>query len=280
MVLILLAVHIIRQQLTCKPGHHASVLRSHSWRTAANSAAYLLDSLKPDMSILDVGCGPGTITADLAKLVPQGKVIGLEYAPDVLDQARSHAEEGGVKNIEFAVGDVHALKYPDATFDVVHAHQVLQHIHDPVQALREMRRVTKPGGIVAARDSDYSMFTWFPEVEGMDYWQKTYLQVARANGGEPNAGRRIHAWAREAGFSRSDIKASSSVWCYSTPDEVAWWSNLWAERTLKSNFAKTATGRGLASQEDLDRIARIWQEWGAKEDAWFAVPSGEILCRV
>ena len=232
------------------------------------------------MSILDVGCGPGTITVDLAKLVPTGKVLGLEYAGDVLEQARSHAKEEGVKNVEFVVGDVHALEYPDATFDVVHAHQVLQHIHDPVQALREMRRVTKPSGIVAARDSDYSMFTWYPEVEGMQFWRKTYLQVARTNGGEPNAGRQIHAWAREAGFAKSDIRSSVSVWCYNTPDEVDWLSKLLAERTLKSNFAKTAEKHRLASQEDLDRIASAWKEWGTQEDAWFSVPSGEILCRV
>jgi len=118
-------------------GHHESVLRSHSWRTAANSAAYLMPLIKSHMHILDIGCGPGTISVGLAKLVPGGKVIGLEYAPDVLVKARAAAAEKGVQNIEFVTGDVHALMYPDATFDVVHAHQVLQHLGDPVQALQE-----------------------------------------------------------------------------------------------------------------------------------------------
>ncbi len=181
-------------------GHHESVLRSHTWRTAANSAAYLLDSLLPHMQILDIGCGPGTITADLAALVPDGQVTGLEHAPAVLEQARATADARGVDNVRFAVGDVHALDYPDNSFCVTHAHQVLQHVGDPVQALREMRRVTKPGGIVAVRDADYSAMTWYPEVEGMADWQQLYLRVARANGGEPDAGRRLHAWARQAGF--------------------------------------------------------------------------------
>src|SRR5271170_6662076 len=129
-------------------GHHESVLRSHTWRTAQNSASYLLPHIKPDMRILDVGCGPGTITADFAALVPQGQVIGLEYAPEVLKQAREFIDERELTNVQFAVGDIHALEYPNDSFDVVHAHQVLQHIPDPVQALKEMKRVTKPGGIV------------------------------------------------------------------------------------------------------------------------------------
>ena len=126
-------------------GHHESVLRSHPWRTAANSAGYLLGSLKPHMKILDIGCGPGTITADLAELVPDGRVTGVDHAPGILEQARETAAARGLANVDFAVADVHALDYPDDTFCVVHAHQVLQHVGDPVQALREMRRVTRPG---------------------------------------------------------------------------------------------------------------------------------------
>ena len=133
-------------------GHHESVLRSHTWRTAANSAAYLLGSLKPHMNVLDIGCGPGTITADLAALVPDGHVTGVDHAPGILEQARTTAAERGQENVDFAVADVHALDFPDDTFCVVHAHQVLQHVGDPVQALREMRRVTRPGGLVLTLD--------------------------------------------------------------------------------------------------------------------------------
>ncbi|TJZ54415.1 class I SAM-dependent methyltransferase [Streptomyces piniterrae] len=260
-------------------GHHESVLRSHTWRTAANSAGYLLGSLQPHMRILDIGCGPGTITADLAALVPDGEVIGLEHAPAVLEQARTTAADRGIENVRFAVGDVHALDYPDDTFCVVHAHQVLQHVGDPVQALREMRRVTKPGGIVAVRDSDYSAMTWYPESAGMTDWQDLYLRVARSNGGEPDAGRRLHAWARRAGFDRTAVTATASTWCYHTPQERTWWSELWADRTVASSYARIAVDGGHATPEDLTRIAQAWRQWGAHEDGWFAVLHGEILCR-
>lgn len=172
-------------------GHHESVLRSHVWRTAENSAGYLLGVLKPRMRILDIGCGPGTITADLAERVPDGHVTGVDHAPDVLERARATAAGRGLTNVDFAVADVHALDYPDDTFCVVHAHQVLQHVGDPVQALREMHRVTKPGGFVAVRDGDYAAMTWYPALPGLDDWLDLYERVARGNGGEPDAGRRI-----------------------------------------------------------------------------------------
>lgn len=260
-------------------GHHESVLRSHTWRTAANSAAYLLGSLKPHMKILDIGCGPGTITADLAELVPDGHVTGVDRAPGILEQARATAAGRGLRNVDFAVADVHALDHPDDTFCVVHAHQVLQHVGDPVQALREMRRVTKPGGFIAVRDADYAAMTWYPEVPGMDDWLDLYRRVARANGGEPDAGRRLRSWALAAGFPDAAVTAGSSTWTYTTPDEREWWSGLWADRTVASSYAERAVGGGHATEEQLRAVSRAWREWGEREDGWFAVLHGEILCR-
>ncbi|WP_249401961.1 class I SAM-dependent methyltransferase [Streptomyces sp. YIM 121038] len=258
-------------------GHHESVLRSHTWRTAANSAAYLVGSLRAHMKVLDIGCGPGTITADLAALVPDGHVTGLDRAPEILDLARTTAAERGLANVEFTVGDVHALDYPDGSFDVVHAHQVLQHVGDPVRALREMRRVCAPGGIVAARDSDYAAMTWHPRTPGLDDWLDLYRRVARANGGEPDAGRLLKSWALAAGF--TDVTAGAGTWCYSTPEERAWWSGLWADRTVASSYADRAVESGHADAERLSAVAEAWREWGRAPDGWFAVLHGEVLCR-
>ncbi len=258
-------------------GHHESVLRSHTWRTAANSAAYLLGSLKPHMQILDIGCGPGTITADLAALVPEGHVTGADRAAGILEQARATTAERGLTNVDFTVADVQALDFPDDSFCVVHAHQVLQHVSDPVQALREMLRVCKPGGFVAVRDADYATMTWYPQEPGLDAWLGLYQRTARANGGEPDAGRRLKSWAYEAGF--TDITASADTWCYTTDDERAWWSGLWADRTLAAEYAERVVQGGHATAEELQRIAAAWRHWGAEQDGWFAMLHGQILCR-
>ncbi|WP_340556640.1 methyltransferase domain-containing protein [Streptomyces sp. GSL17-111] len=259
-------------------GHHESVLRSHRWRTVENSAAYLLPLLRPGSSVLDVGCGPGTITAGLAARVAPGTVTGLEQAADVLTAARAAAREHGVSNVVFTTGDVHALDFADDSFDVVHAHQVLQHVGDPVRALREMRRVCRPGGVVAVRDADYDAMTWYPASPALDAWQELYGRVARAGGGEPDAGRRLLAWARAAGF--TEITPSADVWCFATAEDRAWWSALWADRTVESRYARLAVEGGHATAERLAEIAAAWRAWGAHPDAWFSVLHGQVLCRV
>ena len=138
--------------MTYTHGHHESVLRSHKWRTVDNSAAYLAPAPHIRHQLCSTsGAGPGTITADVGRRVAPGRVLGIDTSADVIEQARRDA--GGGANVEFSVGDLYALDIDDHTFDVVHAHQVLQHLPDPVGALREMKRLCKPGGLVAARDA-------------------------------------------------------------------------------------------------------------------------------
>ena len=259
-------------------GHSAAVLSAHSRRGAADSAAYLLAHLRTGMDLLDVGCGPASITADLAERVAPGRVVALDAAAGALEAARATLRDRGLsEQVEVTSGDVMALPFEDASFDVVHAHQVLQHLADPVGALAEMRRVTRPGGIVAVRDAVYSAMTWFPEPAGMEQWRSVYTATARTNGGEPDAGSRLLSWAREAGF--TDVSASASTWCYATPADRAWQSQTWAQRCLTS-FGPRAVELGLADGADLEAMAQAWRQWGDSEDAWFVVVHGEVLARV
>src|ERR1017187_7832460 len=257
-------------------GHHGSVPASHRSRTPENSAGYLLPHLPVGAQVLDVGCGPGTITVGLAARAAQGRVIGIDAAPDVLDVARRTAADLGQSNVSLGVGDAYHLAFDDGPFDVVHAHQVLQHLSDPVAALVEMRRVCRPGGVVAARDGDYGGMFWFPEDPELSQWQDLYQRVARALAGEPDAGRRMLSWARAAGF--AEIESSASSWCFATPEDRSWWGGLWAERITESAIADRAVEHGLATRPDLQRLAQAWRRWAASEDGWFLIPHGEILC--
>ena len=257
-------------------GHHETVLRSHTWRTAENSAGYLLPHLRPGMSLLDVGCGPGTITVDLARSVAPGRVVGIDASEAVLDRARTEAANGGV-GVEFAIGDVYALDLPDGSFDVVHAHQVLQHLPDPVAALRQMRRLCRAGGLVAARDADYHGMFWYPRLPELDDWMALYQQVARGNSAEPDAARHLLAWAHSAGF--DEVTVTSSTWLYASPDDRQWWGGMWADRIAQSDLAEQAVDRGLATRGELQTISDAWRRWAADPDGYFAIVNGEILCR-
>lgn len=254
-------------------GHHESVLRSHRWRTAENSCAYLLPHLRPGMRVLDVGCGPGTITRDLARLVAPGDVTGLDADPGIVAQAAAD----GVEGVHFEVGDVYALPYGDDTFDVAHAHQVLQHLTRPVDALREMRRVLAPGGVMAARDSVYASFRWSPDSAALEDWLDLYLTVTRRNDAEPDAGRYLKAWARAAGF--DDVTFTSSTWTFADAETCAWWGGLWADRAIHSSFAEQAVRYGLADRARLERIRAGWQAWAAHPDAALIILHGEVLAR-
>nr|WP_268235019.1 methyltransferase domain-containing protein [Arthrobacter sp. BL-252-APC-1A] len=265
-------------QDTYSHGHHRSVVNAHAARSASDSAAYLLPRLQPGHRILDVGCGPGSITVDLAAVAAPGRVTGLDRSEDVLVQARALAAERGTENVEFLPGNVYDLDFPDDTFDVVHAHQVLQHLTDPVAALHERRRVTRPGGLVAVRDADYHGMSWYPELPELDEWMDTYQRIARGNRAEPNAGRRLVSWALEAGF--TELEPSSSNWLYATEDRRRWHAGAWSQRVLQSAYAEQAVERGLASRADLARIAEAWLRWGEAADGWFLIPNGELLARV
>jgi SAM-dependent methyltransferase len=264
-------------QETYTHGHAASVLRSHANRTVDNSAAYLIPWLRPGVRLLDVGCGPGTITVDIAQRVAPGQVVGIEPTPGPLADATANAERVGATNVEFRLGDVYALDIPDDSFGVVHAHQVLQHLGDPVGALREMLRVCRPDGVVAARDADYAAMTWFPADPRLDRWLEIYRAVAHGNGAEPDAGRRMLAWANAAGA--SDTVASASLWCYATPSARAWWGGMWAERILTSAITRQAVEGGHADEAELRDISAAWRAWAGQDDGWFAIIHGEVICR-
>jgi SAM-dependent methyltransferase len=194
---------------------------------------------------------------------------------DILDEARATCEAGGVDNVEFRQAAAESLPFDDGSFHIVHAHQVLQHVPNPVRVLEEMGRVCRAGGTVAARDGDYHGQVWWPAEPMVDRWLELYTAVARRNGGEPDAGRRLRAWAREAGF--STVVATASVWYANTPELCDWWSDLWAERTTSSTFGARAIELGLSEPDELARIAEGWRRWATAPDAWLAFLHGEIL---
>jgi len=258
-------------------GHHESVLRSHAWRTAQNSAAFLLPSLKRGDRLLDVGCGPGTITMDLAELVAPGRVVGIDRSNDVIDRARAAADARALSNLSFEVGDVYQLGFEDSAFDVVYAHQVLQHLSAPTRALAEMRRVLRDGGRLAVRDADYGEFTWSPPSEGLMRWMELYHQITRQNDAEADAGRYLAEWVEAAGF--TSLEMSTSDWTYESVEEREWWADLWADRVLYSDFARQGLEYGLTTSEELSEISDAFRAWSNSDGGMFVVVHHEVLAR-
>ena len=257
--------------------HHPVVLAAHARRTAEEAASFLLPHLEPGMSLLDLGCGPGSITVGLARYVAPGRVVGVDAAPAALEHARALAAAEGLDHVDFVQSDVYGLPFPDASFDVVYAHQLMQHLADPVQALRESRRVLKPGGYIAVRDADYGTMTWYPASTHLDRWLAVYRSLARANGGEPDAGRRVVHWVRSAGFEH--LHATSTTWTFATPDDRHWWADLWAGRLEEADLMARAIEAEATTASEIEVIAQAFRDWAAHPDGWFAFIQGACLGR-
>lgn len=256
-------------------GHHDSVLRSHRWRTAENSAGFLLPHLHAGQDLLDIGCGPGTITLDLARYVAPGRTVGVDLSPEVIEEARRLQEGGVTSNAVFAVESVYQLSFEDSSFDVVYAHQVLQHLSDPVSALVEMRRVLREGGVLAVRDADFGAFAWAPRDPRLNRWIDIYHRITAANHAEADAGRLLPTWVREAGFKLIDV--SSSNWTFYEAHQRQWWGQLWADRVRHSEFARQGIEYSLTTVDELDDIAAAFLRWASDEDGVFIAVHGEVI---
>ncbi len=257
-------------------GHHASVVAAHAVRRASEAAAFVLPQLKSPMRLLDFGCGPGTITVDLAEhLLPDGSVVGIDSSDAVISQAQSNAAEKGISNAEFAVNSIYDTGYDADSFDAAYAHQVLQHLSEPVRALNEARRVLKPGGICAVREVDWGTSAIWPADERLSRFLDVYRRVAERNGGDAHAGRRVKQWFTEAGF--SDLVVTTSTWTFSDESGLKWWGEQWAERILNSDLAKRAVEYGIASESELAEVSQGWLDWVDSDGAFFAFTQVEVV---
>jgi ubiquinone/menaquinone biosynthesis C-methylase UbiE len=256
-------------------GHHPSVVAEHAKRTADTVAAFFLPFIKPGMRLLDVGCGPGTITVGLAQQVEPADTIGIDPSTDVIETARSLASAKAAKHLTFEVGSIQELGFAAETFDAVFAHQVLQHLRRPVDALRRMWALLKPGGVLGARDVDWGSTTFYPENDGMRRFLTLYKELAHRNGGQANAGRYLPRWVREAGF--FEMRVTTSTASYSEQIATREWGDSWAARTLQSNLASKAVEYGIATCSELEDIAAAWRSWGHDRDAFFCFSHTEVV---
>ena len=249
-------------------GHAPAVVRHHAKRTAEEAAAFLLPELQPGMRLLDVGCGPGSITRGLAEIVAPGQVIGLDMSSETLDAARRDAAARGLENLRYEIGSVYELPFPDASFDAAYAHQVFQHLREREVALREMLRVLRPGGLIAVRDVDWGTVAYWPRDPWIDRFIEVHERTWYQNGGQPQMGRQLRALFNGAGI--ADVRITASVWCYATRGETTEWGQSYADRLVSSPMGDRPVEYGYASREDIQAMASALRAWGSHPDALWA----------
>ena len=231
-------------------------------RRANTHAAFFLPHLRPGMRLLDGGCGPGTMTIELAEIVAPAEVVGIDIEPSQIELARTTAAERGVSNVRYEVADLYSLPFPDESFDAVLLHGVLEHLSDPVRGLREVLRVLKRGGVLGARHADFGGFLLEPASPPLDQFVPMFERLMLHNGADPRAGRHQLRWLTEAGFTRIELSASYDCWT-STPEQKRVSVRFLESLVSDSAFARQLVAAGLVDLNLLDALRAEFKEWAA-----------------
>jgi SAM-dependent methyltransferase len=235
-------------------------------RTAAQDAEFFVPHLRPGMQVLDVGCGPGSITLGLAELVAPGRVVGIDVQPSQVEQARALARERGAANVVFEVADAYRLPFADRMFDAVFAHGVLMHLREPVRALMEVLRVLRAGGVAGLRDPDLGAVLHAPITPLLEQWLQLRVGARQHNGGDPFVGRHHRQLMLRAGFVAAE--ASASISCAGSAEQAArhgtflqaQWAGL-ARTAIAQRWLDDATAQAIAAEIDA---------WTRRPDAFAA----------
>ena len=246
-------------------------------RNAADCARHLLPHLEPGMSLLDLGCGPGTISVGLADAVAPGRLLGIDMEPTQIEMANAAAKAGGHGNAEFRTGDATDLPFDDATFDAAYCHALLNHAPDTQAVLAEVKRVLKPGGLFAAREviGDSSLFE--PPSDMGDSGWATFLKMLAANGGHPQMGRQLKGAFVAAGF--ADVRAGASFESYDTADDIDFLHGLITGWYFAPKTKGAAIEHGLASEAQFDTWQRSLDDWVNEPGTFAAFAWGEAIGR-
>jgi ubiquinone/menaquinone biosynthesis C-methylase UbiE len=247
-------------------------------RTGAG-AAFFLQHLRPGMRLIDCGCGPGSITVDLAQAVTPGEAIGIDLREEALTHGRQLARDRGLSNVMFQVANVYQLPFPDAAFDAAFAGAVLQHLAAPLAALTEMRRVLTPGGVIGIMDGSSTITFRYPTNPLLEAWDKLRGRERAYRTGRPAEALQLRVLLREAGFTQT--QASGAMTTEAGPPA----GTLEETRRVAQNhvlqlrgvYGKLALEQGWVTPQELEQMAEALLAWGDAPDAFYARPGFTAL---
>ncbi len=245
--------------------------------SAESNAAYLLPLLRPGLHVLDFGCGSGNISVGLAKAVGPGEMHGVDLSEAQIEMARALAVSDGAGNAIFHVGNATALPFPDCLFDVAHCHDVLMYVPDTQAALAEVKRVLKPGGLIACREMICESSFVHPDMGIMGAAWNALEDLLIFDDGHPQMGKELKTHILEAGF--TNIRVSASFETHSSPSDVALIHSL-ARRWFSSpEMLETASIYALPEMAEnmWERLSTAIDEWKDLPDAAVAYAYGEAI---
>ncbi len=251
---------------TYTPGYSANASDFMAQRRASTHAAFFTPRLRPGMRLLDCGCGPGTLTVDLAEIITPGEAVGVDREATQVEAARRQAQQRGA-SARFETASIYELPFPAGYFDAAFSHALFEHLAEPLRALAEVKRVLKPGGFAGLRCPDWGGFLIHPSTGLLDQAIAYYRGLQTANGGDVTAGRKLGSWLRQAGFRGVTMSAAYEIYC--EPRRIA--------EYLALQIHPAPEARPEADSEHRITMAAELRRWCTDPDALFAQAWCEVV---
>lgn len=256
-------------------GYSFSVVKQFKRRSANEKAAFLLPHLKETDRLLDCGCGPGSITLDFAALLKKGSVCGIDIEPSQVEFAKQLAAERGIKNAQFQSADLFDLPFSDHTFDVVFAHAVLWTLKNPIDALQEIKRVIRPGGLIALREPCADGIIYYPESEVFENAFRLQIRAQNDLGCDCYFGKKLGSLLLQERVQDLQLTVTSDV--YSSPEKrdqvVQYFVAAWQEAPWSQHIRKMS----WASEGELYSFQKELVAWSKKDGAFISANWCEAL---
>lgn len=236
-------------------------------RTVDAHGAFVLPYLEPGHSLLDCGCGPGSLTIGFAQYLSPGRVVGIDREPQQMAAAVAWAADHGVDNVQFETGDIYALPFADASFDAVFCSAVLGSVSRPAAVVGEMVRILKPGGTIAMKEFDHGGDIVYPQTPQLTRSIELYQRIRAEHGHEPRGGRKLRAWLLETGCSvkHSHVFFDQHTADTDLPDYVDR-NNRLVDEVLAARYIEL----GWATPAEIDDQARDWERFSRDPASLYA----------
>ena len=258
-------------------GYSEAYLRILSSRSVANWSGYLAECIRPGIRVLDVGCGPGSISVGLAEAVgPGGELHGIDVAPLQVEMSARAARDRGLDNAKFRVSDVSDMPLEDGYFDLVHCSDVLAFVPDAGGALKEIKRVLKSGGVLGCREIIMDSFLIHPDPTNiLTRGYGVFADVLAADGGHPQMGKDLPGHLDRAGF--ADIQVSAAFEVFSGPERLKMSYDLGEEWYFTTDFETPAREYGASGANMFAEMKAARDQWYQSTGAMAAYAYGQVL---